>query len=78
MRKYVLKLLKFKKLNNIFVIKTLNEAYITVFDLYFAKTLKNIIENTKYQNGFGIIYINKAKYMQINLIENVYQCKIGA
>ena len=72
MRKYALKLLKFEKLNNIPIIKVLNGARIAVFDLRFAKILKSVIKNAKYQDGSGIIYINKAKYMRIYLIENAY------
>ena len=72
MRKYVLKLLEFRKPDNISIIKASNRARIAVFDLRFTKILKSVIKNAKCWDGFGIIYIDKAEYMRINLIENAY------
>ena len=48
MRKYAPKPLKFRKLNNIPIIKASNGARIAAFDLCFAKMLKSVIENAKY------------------------------
>ena len=49
MRKYILKLLRFRKLDNISIIKVANRACIAAYNLYFAKTLKGVvkIQNTK-------------------------------